>query len=123
MGACRRSLSRSVESVMCVMHEEDHVAAYLHPGVYVEESGSGARPVDAVATSVAAFVGEAVRGPIGEPILVHSLDEYEAWFGPLASASDAMGLAAGAFYQNGGQDAYFVRAADASPANTLAASI
>jgi hypothetical protein len=99
------------------------VSAYLHPGVYLEEVGGGARPVDAVATSIAAFVGEAVRGPVGEPTLVHSLDEYESWFGPLASAADAMGLAAGAFYRNGGKDAYFVRVADPASESTRPASI
>jgi uncharacterized protein len=43
------------------------VPAYLHPGVYLEEIGSGARPVDAVATAVTGFVGEATRGPIATP--------------------------------------------------------
>ena len=97
--------------------------AYLHPGVYLEEIGSGARPVDAVATSVTVFVGEATRGPIATPTLVHSQDDYEAVFGPLASATDTMGLAAGAFYRNGGKDAYFVRVADPTAANTKAAAL
>jgi phage tail sheath protein FI len=99
------------------------VPAYLHPGVYLEEIGSGARPVDAVATSVTVFVGEATRGPIATPTLVHSQDNYEAVFGPLASATDTMGLAAVAFYRNGGKDAYFVRVADSTAANTKAATL
>jgi phage tail sheath protein FI len=97
--------------------------AYLHPGVYLEEVVGGARPVDAVATSVTAFVGEARRGTIAWPVLVHSLDDYEAAFGRLANPTDTMGLAAGAFYQNGGKDAYFVRVADSTAANTKAASL
>lgn len=97
--------------------------AYLHPGVYLEEIGSGARPVDAVATSVTAFVGEAARGPIATPTLVHSQDNYEGFFGPPAGATDMMGLAAAAFYRNGGKDAYFVRVADPSTANTKAAAL
>jgi phage tail sheath protein FI len=88
------------------------VAAYLHPGVYLEELAGGSRPVDAVATSIAAFVGEVGSGPAGTPTLVHSLDEYQAAFGALASATDVMGLAAAAFYRNGGKDAYFVRVTD-----------
>jgi len=64
------------------------VPAYLHPGVYLEETGSGARPVDTVATSVTVFVGDAARGPIATPTLVHSQDNYQAVFGPLASATD-----------------------------------
>jgi phage tail sheath protein FI len=69
------------------------------------------------------FVGEATRGPIATPTLVHSQDEYEAAFGPLASATDTMGLAAGAFYRNGGKDAYFLRVADPSAANTKVAAL
>ena len=97
--------------------------AYLHPGVYLEETGSGARPVDAVATSVTVFVGDATRGPIATPTLVHSQDNYQAVFGPLASPTDTMGLAAAAFYGNGGKDAYFVRVADPTAANTKAAAL
>ncbi len=76
-----------------------------------------------MATSVTAFIGEARRGPIGIATLVHSIGEYEAVYGPLASATDAMGLATGAFYQNGGKDAYVVRVADTATANTAAAAI
>jgi hypothetical protein len=72
---------------------------------------------------VTVFVGEATRGPIAAPTLVHSQDNYEAVFGPLAGATDTMGLAAGAFYRNGGKDAYFVRVADPSAANTKAAAL
>jgi phage tail sheath protein FI len=97
--------------------------AYLHPGVYLEEIPSGAKPVDVVATSTAAFVGEASRGPLNTPTLVHSLDQYQTVFGPLASETDAFGLAAGAFYANGGKDAYFMRIADGTPGNTVAATI
>ena len=31
--------------------------SYLHPGVYIEEIPSGSKPIEGVATSVAAFVG------------------------------------------------------------------
>jgi hypothetical protein len=44
-------------------------------------------------------------------------------FGPLASATDTMGLAAGAFYRNGGKDAYFVRVADPAVTNTKPAAL
>ena len=37
--------------------------SYLAPGVYVEEVPSGARPIEAVGTSTAAFVGAAPNGP------------------------------------------------------------
>jgi len=37
---------------------------YRSPGVYVEEVPSGARPIEGVGTSVAAFVGMARRAPL-----------------------------------------------------------
>ncbi|MFY0568255.1 phage tail sheath family protein [Archangium lansingense] len=82
---------------------------YLHPGVYLEEIPGGAKPIEGVATSIAAFVGEARRGPVGRPVLVHGLQDYERAFGPLQDKDDEMGFAATAYYQNGGRDAYFVR--------------
>jgi phage tail sheath protein FI len=96
------------------------MATYLHPGVYLEEIPSGAKPIEGVATSLAAFVGEATRGPLGTPVLVHSLEEYERTFGPISSEQDAMGFAALAYYQNGGKDAYVVRVAN--PTGAVAAS-
>jgi hypothetical protein len=92
------------------------MATYLHPGVYLEEIPSGAKPIEGVATSIAAFIGEAARGPIGQPVLVHSLEEYERTFGGIHDEDDAMGFAAVAYYQNGGKDAYFVRVAKTAEA-------
>lgn len=92
------------------------MATYLHPGVYLEEIPSGAKPIEGVATSIAAFIGEAPRGPLNTPVLVHSLEEYERTFGTIQGAQDAMGFAAQAYYQNGGKDAYFVRVAGSAAA-------
>jgi uncharacterized protein len=52
------------------------MAERLHPGVYVEEVSSGAGPIEGVATSTAAFVGEAVRGMPGFPYFLTSFDDY-----------------------------------------------
>ena len=38
-------------------------SSYLTPGVYVDEVSSGSRPIEAVGTSVAAFVGLAPLRP------------------------------------------------------------
>ncbi len=89
--------------------------AYLHPGVYVEEIPSGAKPIEGVATSVAAFVGAAKKGPAGEPILIHTWDDYVRTFGPIGSKEDWMGLAVSAFYLNGGRDAYIGRLVTTDP--------
>ena len=95
---------------------------YLHPGVYVEEIPSGAKPIEAVGTSITAFVGAVKKGPAGEPKLIHSWDDYENTFGPIASSKDYMGLAVSAFYLNGGKDAYVARlvsTSDEAVASTL----
>lgn len=82
---------------------------YLTPGVYIEEIPSGARPIEGAATSVAAFVGPAVRGPAGTAELIGKLEDYKALYGDIASETDAMGLAVQAFYLNGGKNAYICR--------------
>ncbi len=86
---------------------------YLTPGVYIEEIPSGARPIEGAATSVAAFVGPAVRGPAGEASRIGTLDNYKALYGDITSEDDAMGLAVQAFYLNGGKTAYICRLAGA----------
>ena len=39
-----------------LQRKERNMPSYLHPGVYVEEIPSGSRPIEGVATSVAAFI-------------------------------------------------------------------
>lgn len=85
--------------------------AYLHPGVYVEEIPSGSKPIEGVATSIAAFVGRATKGPVGEAELIQSFDDYNNLYGDIASESDAMGFAVQSFYLNGGKSAFIGRLA------------
>jgi len=89
--------------------------SYLHPGVYVEELPSGSRPIEGVATSTACFIGYVEHGPVGEPVLISSFDDYQRSFGGLREDNstprgDDMGHAVGAFFTNGGAKAYIVRA-------------
>lgn len=94
--------------------------SYLHPGVYVEEIPSGSRPIEGVATSVAAFVGAANRGPVGEPVLIGSFQDYVAEFGGIVDEDDDMGLAVQAYYLNGGGAAFICRlASGATSASSL----
>ena len=88
--------------------------AYLHPGVYVEEIPSGSKPIEGVATSVAAFIGYTGKGPIGEPVRISKWDDYDNQFGGVRDLKkdkfgDPMGLSVAAFFQNGGRTAYIVR--------------
>lgn len=98
------------------------MASYLHPGVYIEEIPSGARPIEGVSTSTAAFVGTAFRGPVHQPELINGWDDFVKRFGDFRQASgitdedDAMGLAVRAFYQNGGKAAYVCLVRGGTPA-------
>jgi phage tail sheath protein FI len=106
-------------------------AEYYAPGVYIEEVASGARPIQGVATSVAAFVGFAERAPDARPHLVTNWSQYAATFGGFLP--DAyLAYAVRGFFDNGGRQAYVVAvgadgaadgAAAAGPASVAAAAI
>lgn len=100
-------------------------SALTFPGVYIEEVSSGVRTITGVATSITAFVGRALRGPVDNdplklsPVRIHSFAEYGRIFGGLWTASP-MSFAVSQYFQNGGSDALIVRVVGA---NTATASI
>ena len=59
-------------------------------------------------TSIAGAIGITERGPIGEPVLCTSFEEYQRQFGKLTANSE-LGLAAMGFFQNGGSMLWAVR--------------
>ncbi|HEX9776236.1 MAG TPA: phage tail sheath subtilisin-like domain-containing protein [Actinomycetota bacterium] len=79
-----------------------------YPGVYVEEVPSGVRTITGVATSIAAFVGRAERGPVNKATAITSFADFERVFGGLTSLS-RMGFAVRDFFANGGTQAVVVR--------------
>src|SRR5215831_2490894 len=79
-----------------------------YPGVYIEEIPSGVRAITGVATSIAAFVGWAAKGPTGAAGLVLSFADYQRQYGGL-DARSRLGYAVSQFFTNGGQQAYIVR--------------
>ena len=95
--------------------------SYTIPGVYVEEVASGARPIEAVGTSTAAFLGF-VRGypPSTEAISINNLTEFRtkiveqsAYKTPLDGSSPptdtpALFQAVFGFFANGGSRCYVV---------------
>lgn len=89
---------------------------YLSPGVYVEEVARGARPIEGVGTSVAAFVGLAPRGPLNEPTLVTNWSQYVASFGDFTDGYYLAHSVYG-FFNNGGSTCYVVRVGGASLEN------
>jgi phage tail sheath protein FI len=84
------------------------------PGVYIEETPSGPRPIAGAETAVTAFVGTAPQGPLHEAVRLGSLLDYERVFGGLHADSE-MGYAVRQFFANGGRVGWAVRIA-ASPA-------
>lgn len=89
-----------------------------YPGVYIEEVPSGVRTITGVATSISAFIGRALRGPINEPTRVQSFAEFERRFGGLWRDS-TLSYAVQQFFQNGGNDALIVRVHNGAVAATL----
>jgi phage tail sheath protein FI len=87
-------------------------SALTYPGVYIEEIPSGVRTITGVATSITAFVGRAVRGPIDadaeSPVIINSYGDFERQFGSLDPLYP-MGYAVRDFYLNGGAQAAIVR--------------
>jgi uncharacterized protein len=79
-----------------------------YPGVYIEEVPSGVRTIIGVATSITAFVGRALRGPVNEPVRIQSFADFERVFGGLWVES-TMSYAVQHFFLNGGTDALIVR--------------
>ena len=90
---------------------------YLSPGVYMEEVDRGTRPIEAVGTAVAAFVGftekaEAVESGqslslVSKPTLVTNWSQYVSKFGgfmPGAYLPDAVY----GYFQNGGGRCYVI---------------
>ena len=101
--------------------------ALTYPGVYIEEVQSGVRTITGVATSITAFIGRTLRGPVNEPAMVRSFGEFERLFGGLA-ADHTLAYAVQDFFGNGGAQALIVRLykpffpGDAERATALAAA-
>ncbi|MBQ1500541.1 MAG: phage tail sheath family protein [Sphingomonas sp.] len=81
---------------------------YLAPGIFIEEIERGPKPIEGVATSTTAFLGETERGPT-KPQLVTSYGEYLRIFGDVYEAGKYVPYAAKAFFDNGGRRAYIAR--------------
>jgi phage tail sheath protein FI len=79
-----------------------------YPGVYIDERPSGVRTITGVATSITAFVGRALRGPVDQARTITSYGDFERIYGGLWLDS-LLGYAVRDFYQQGGTVAVIVR--------------
>jgi phage tail sheath protein FI len=81
---------------------------YLAPGVFIEEIERGPKPIEGVATSTAAFLGETERGPM-TPRLVEGYREYLRLYGSVFTDGKYMPFGVRAFFDNGGRRCYIAR--------------
>lgn len=100
------------------------MATFDTPGVFIQEV-TGPGVIAGVGTSTAAFVGPALRGPILEPRRVSSFDEFlrlyavrdpdTGTFQPFITSPHLfyMAHAVRGFFENGGRQAFIVRAGTA----------
>lgn len=87
------------------------------PGVYIHPVDAGQGQVDATRTDVAGFVGIAERGPIGLPVAIRSMRQFESVFGGYIGGG-YLAYAVRGFFENGGALCRICRvtAAEAAPA-------
>jgi len=93
-----------------------------YPGVYVEEVPSAVRTISGVATSVTAFLGRTLRGPVNRPVTVHGFADFERRYGGLWEESP-LGFAVRDFFRNGGGQAIVVRLLAPGAATVLRARL
>jgi phage tail sheath protein FI len=84
------------------------MAEYLAPGVYIEETERGPRPIEGVPTSTTAFLGETLRGPVA-PSRVTSFGDFVRMFGCTFADDKHLPDALSGFFANGGHEAYVCR--------------
>lgn len=84
--------------------------SYNSPGVYVEEVTSGTRPIEAVGTSIAAFVGVApkIDACVNEAVAVNNWTQFVKIFSGDGDNSTDLARAVYGFFNNGGARCYVV---------------
>jgi uncharacterized protein len=93
------------------------MASYLYPGVYVEEVSTGARPIEAVGTSTAAFIGTApnANAHLDEALGINSWSQFVKEYVAEGSTSTPLSHAVFGFFANGGGRCYCVNTAKGQP--------
>ncbi|MDH5625078.1 MAG: phage tail sheath subtilisin-like domain-containing protein [Nitrospira sp.] len=84
------------------------MAILSYPGVYIDEVSSGIRPIEAVGTSTAAFVGLAEMGPDDEALRITSWTEFQRYYGGYI-ADGYLAHSVFQFFNNGGRQCYIAR--------------
>lgn len=90
---------------------------YRSPGIYVEEVSTGARPIQPVGTSTAAFVGQAPRADafVNQAMAVESWTAFCSRFVGESTESTPLSNAVFGFFNNGGRRCYIVNVGKDQP--------
>lgn len=82
--------------------------AYLSPGVFVEERDTGSRPIEAVGTSTAGFVGTSPNpdAHLGEAVAIDNWSQFLKEFVRDGDPSTDLANAVQGFFLNGGSRCY-----------------
>jgi hypothetical protein len=90
---------------------------YAAPGIYVEEVPSGARPIGAVGTSVAGFVGTAPDQSArrDDVVAVNSWSDFVRIYASTDAPSTPLARAVYGYFDNGGGRCYIVNIAEGAP--------
>jgi phage tail sheath protein FI len=83
---------------------------YQTPGVYVEEVSSGAKPIESVSTTTAAFVGVAPKADahVNEPYACNNWTEFVTEFCTPGCKGTHLAYGVYGFFMNGGRRCYVV---------------
>src|SRR3989304_7711304 len=84
---------------------------YLSPGVYVEETDPGTKPIEGAGTACAAFVGFAEKGRVGQPTFIPNWTEFVNNFGGFIKGG-YLAPAVYGYFQNGGGRGFVGRPPD-----------
>ncbi len=82
--------------------------SYLSPGIYVEEVDRGSKPIEAVGTNTVGFLGESVKGPTNEAVLITNWSQFVKTFGDFKDCSEHLAHAVYGFFNNGGSRCFIV---------------
>jgi phage tail sheath protein FI len=88
------------------------------PGIYIQEISAGARPIEAVGTSTAGFVGVSPdpTAHLNEAVAISNWSQFAREFIPeQGSASTPLSQAIYGFFQNGGRRCYVVNVGPGQP--------
>ena len=85
-------------------------SSYLTPGIYIEEIPGGSRPIQAVGTSTAGFVGEAplTDAHRGEAVALNNWSQFQKEFIGESGGSTMLAQGVYGFFLNGGNRCYVV---------------